>query len=195
MQDELLESVPALGHDQQTESRPSRGEDFLDGTSPGDELLGGPEQVRGRQGRPGIFPTWCGRSRLPGALSRRRTPRAVRRPGSVRRTELAVGRTGSVLGTERSIAGRRAATVRRARSGSVIRLEAAGRSPTRSALSHVRASPRTTAGRPITGWPRRVKILSGSIRDLAVEPALGRSLMGRSTAQARATAAPRFGPR
>jgi hypothetical protein len=49
VQDELLEGVSPLGHDEEPKRRPPRGEDLLDRPAPGDELLVGTEEVRGRE--------------------------------------------------------------------------------------------------------------------------------------------------
>jgi hypothetical protein len=49
VEDELLEGVASLGHDQQPERGPAGGEDLLDRAAASDELLVRTEQVWGRE--------------------------------------------------------------------------------------------------------------------------------------------------
>jgi hypothetical protein len=59
VQDQLLEGVPSLWHDEQAMSGPPGGEDLLDRSTAGDQLLVGSEQV-GRRERLARARPWSG---------------------------------------------------------------------------------------------------------------------------------------
>jgi hypothetical protein len=161
VEDELLESVPPLRHNEEPERGPTSGEDLLDGAATGDELLVGAQQVRRGEGIGGPRPGRGSAGAAPGSTGRRPAG-AVRTPGwPVRRLAGAARRIATVPRGTAALCWR--APARRGRGRPVVRRATAVRGPVAGIRGRSAPIPRRSVaeGRPRSarsiGWLERAR--------------------------------------